>query len=95
MTDKFIQFNEYLVTIANENEWVDFLLNSENPNIFYHPNFINYNTQKSKKLFVKNNKEILGAILLIISDKEDSIIQPNELLYTPIKYFFKKTSRNN
>lgn len=86
MTENFIQYNKYSIDHANENEWVSFLLSSYNPNIFYHPNFIEYNAQKTVKLFVKNNKEILGAILLCISEDEDKIIQPKELLYTPIVF---------
>ena len=94
MANNFVQYNNYLVKPADENEWVDFLLNAQNPNIFYHPVYIKYNGQKTQKLFIKNNEEVLASILLCISEDEKNIIRPKELLYTPIVYskkiFLKK-----
>lgn len=75
----------------SNSEWDDFILKSENKNIFSISTFLNDTEFKSEKVFIKKNNEILGSFNIYIKNKK---ICEGDRIYSPInfKFFEKKNS---
>ena len=76
--------NNYKIKIQNNSSiWDQFILNSASSNIFNHSIFLN--SYEIEKYFIYNNNEIFGAFS-INRNKNNKIILPTDLLYTPLVY---------
>ncbi len=74
----------------NDKEWNDFIIKTENKNIYSTSEFINYSSGNKKKFYIKKNEEILGSFHVNYSKKK---ILKGETIYSPIN--FKKFEKKN
>ena len=74
----------------NDKEWNDFIIKTENKNIYSTSEFINYSSVNKKKFYIKKNEEILGSFHVNYSKKK---ILKGETIYSPIN--FKKFEKKN
>ena len=85
---------KYKIVEANSDlEWDNFLLKTENQNIYSSSEFINNNLIPSKKYFIKKKDEIFASFHLFIKEK---IIVTGERIYSPLNYkFFEKQNQSS
>lgn len=78
------------ICTSNTN-WDNFILKSENKNIFSISEFLNQNQFLNEKVFIKKNEEILGSFNIYIKNKK---ICGGDRIYSPInfKFYEKKNS---
>lgn len=69
-------------------KWDDFILKSENKNIYSISTFLNDTEFKSEKVFIKKNDEVLSSFNIYIKNKK---ICEGDRIYSPINFkFFEK-----
>ena len=77
--------NKYsIIECINDKNWNSFIENTSKPNVFSISDFINLESNL-KKLYILKSEEIIAAIPLILSKNCKNVIEPNFILYTPIK----------
>ena len=73
--------------------WDNFILKSENKNIFSISEFSNNENFKNERVFIKKNDEILGSFNLFLDSKK---ICDGNRIYSPINFkFFEKTNNSS
>ncbi len=85
---------KYTVVETNSNsEWDNFLLKTENQNIYSSSELINTCSIPCKKYFIKKNDEIFASFHLFIKEK---IIVTGERIYSPLNFkFFEKQNQSS
>ena len=78
-----------VVEVTSNSEWDNFLLKTENKNIYSSSEFINNSKVSSKKYFIKKKDEIFASFHLFL--KENTIII-GDRIYSPLNFkLFEKT----
>jgi len=85
---------KYTIVESNSNlEWDEFLLKTENQNIYSSSEFIDNSSIPAKKYFIKKNSEIFASFHLFIEEK---IIKTGERIYSPLNFkFFEKQNQSS
>jgi len=85
---------KYTVVETNSNlEWDNFLLKTENQNIYSSSELIDTCSIPCKKYFIKKNNEIFGSFHLFVKEK---IVMTGERIYSPLNFkLFEKQNQSS